>query len=156
MPIVDIAALPVADWAAPDCALFMWVYQPMLREAFTLFDSWGFTFKTVAYVWFKISGGQDRLFYGSEDVVKGLGYHTRAGTEQVWLATRGKGYERISMGEGQAIFAPRREHSRKPDQVAESIVRLAGDLPRLEMFARSPRKGWDVWGNETEKFVGEA
>jgi N6-adenosine-specific RNA methylase IME4 len=152
MSIADIAALPIADMAADDCALFMWVYQPMLREAFTLFEAWGFTFKTVAYFWVKISGGQDRLFYGNEDVLKGLGYHTRTGAEQVWLATRGKGYERISKGEGQVVFAPRREHSRKPDEIAESIVRLCGDIPRIELFARARRAGWDAFGNETEKF----
>jgi N6-adenosine-specific RNA methylase IME4 len=152
MSISDIAALPVESWAADDCVLFMWVYQPMLREAFTLFDAWGFTFKTVAYFWVKITGGQDRLFYAVEDVRKGLGYHTRAGAEQCWLATRGKGYSRLSKGEGQVLFSPPRQHSRKPDEIAESIVRLVGDVPRLEMFARAPRPGWSVWGNETEKF----
>lgn len=156
MPIDDIRALPVTDWAAENAALFLWVYQPMLREAFTLFDAWGFTFKTVAYVWVKITGGQDRLFYGQEDVRKGLGYHTRAGTEQVWLATRGKGYERLSKGESQVVFSPLREHSRKPDEIAESIVRLVGDVPRLEMFARTRRQGWEAWGNEADKFAGAA
>ena len=156
MTIAEMAALPVASWAERDAALFLWGYQPMLREAFTLIDAWGFTYKTVAYVWVKITGGQDRLFYAQDDVRKGLGYHTRASTEQVWLATRGEGYERLSKGEPQAVFAPLREHSRKPDEVAESTVRLVGDVPRLEMFARTRRAGWDCWGNETDKFAGVA
>lgn len=156
MDIAEIAKLPVSKWAADDAALFLWPYQPMLKDAFTLIEAWGFTFKTVAYFWVKITGRQDRLFYANEDVRKGLGYHTRAGAEQCWLATRGDGYERISKGEGQVIFAPVREHSRKPDEIAESIVRLTGDVPRLEMFARTKRPGWDVFGNETEKFAEAA
>ena len=52
------------------------------------------------------------------------------------------------------MFAPRREHSRKPDEVADAIVRLCGDLPRIELFARTRRPGWDAWGNEVDKFGG--
>lgn len=156
MSLDDICALPVADWAAKDAALFIWVVQPMLREAVRVIDSWGFTLKTVAYCWVKIKGEQDRLFYAGEDVRMGLGYHTRAGMEQCWLATRGDGYERLSQGEAQVMFAPLREHSRKPDEIADSIVRLVGDVPRLEMFARTVRPGWSAFGNETTKFAATA
>ena len=45
-----------------------------------------------------------------------------------------------------------REHIRKPDAIREEIVRLCGDVPRIELFARSSAPGWDVWGNEVEKF----
>lgn len=152
MDLDALERLPVADWAAPDCALFLWVVQSMLPEALQLIGVWGFEFKTVAYAWVKIKGGQPRLYYEQGDAGMGMGYHTRAGFEQCWLATRGKGYSRISKGEPQVIFAPRREHSRKPDEIAESIVRLCGDLPRLEMFARTRRPGWAVFGNETDKF----
>lgn len=152
MSMRDLASLPVESIAADDAALFMWVYQPMLPQALDLIRDWGFEFKTVAYVWVKILGKQDRLFYAGEDVRNGLGYPTRAGMEMVWLATRGKGYSRLSKSEAQVIFAPLREHSRKPDEIADSIVRLTGDVPRLEMFARTKRPGWQVWGNETDKF----
>jgi len=157
MSMEDIKRLPVGALAADDAVLFLWVYQPMLREAFELIDAWGFTYKTVGYFWFKLTGGQDRLFYSDRDLALGLGYHTRTGgCEQCWLATRGDGYERISKGERQTIFAPVREHSRKPDEVAESIVRLVGDVPRIELFARSRRPGWEVWGNQTDRFSGIA
>lgn len=152
MSLEEIAALPVSDWAAEDAALFLWVVQPMLPEAMQLIGAWHFEFKSVAFAWVKTNGKQDRLFYAGGDVRMGLGYHTRAGFEQCWLATRGKGYQRLSKGEPQVVFAPRREHSRKPDEIADSIVRLVGDVPRLEMFARTRRPGWDVYGNETGKF----
>ena len=152
MAAEDIAALPVASIAADGAALFLWVVQPLLPQALELIARWGFVFKTVAFAWVKIKGKQDRLFYAGDDVRLGLGYHTRAGFEQCWLATRGDGYERMVRGEPQVVFAPLREHSRKPDEIAEAIVRLAGDVPRIELFARTGRLGWDAWGNETEKF----
>jgi N6-adenosine-specific RNA methylase IME4 len=144
--------LDVASIAEDDAALLMWVYQPMLPDALQLIEAWGFEFKTVAYYWFKVNGGQGRLFYGDADIKKGLGYYTRAGCEQCWLATRGKPLTRDSKSEGQVIFAPRRQHSRKPDEVAESIVNMFGDVSRIELFARTKRLGWDHYGNETQKF----
>jgi N6-adenosine-specific RNA methylase IME4 len=152
MDAAALRALPVREIAAKDCALFLWVVQPQLPEAMALIDAWGFTYKTVAYCWVKNKGKQDRLFYAQEDVRLGLGYHTRSGMEQCWLATRGKGYARISQREAQVVFSPLREHSRKPDEIASSIEALTGDVPRLEMFARTARPGWDCFGNETGKF----
>lgn len=153
MEIDEIKALPVAAIAADDAALFLWVVQPMLPQALDLVAAWGFTFKTVAFAWVKIKGKQDRLFYTGADVRLGLGYHTRSGFEQCWLATRGDGYERLTKGEPQVVFSPLREHSRKPDEIADAITRLCGG-PRIELFARSRRPGFDAWGTEITKFGG--
>jgi N6-adenosine-specific RNA methylase IME4 len=46
------------------------------------------------------------------------------------------------------ITAPRREHSRKPDEAYEMIERMYPDLPKIELFARQARLGWAAWGNE--------
>jgi N6-adenosine-specific RNA methylase IME4 len=147
MSLKDICALPVADIAAEDAALFLWVVQPMLPEAMRVIEAWGFEFRTVAFVWVKMPASwtpdqariQPRL---------GLGYHTRSGAEQCWLAIRGKGYKRVKQGVEQVLHAPIREHSRKPDEIAQRIVELTGDLPRIELFARHRRPGWDAWGNQ--------
>ena len=56
----------------------------------------------------------------------------------------------ISNKVSSAILAPRREHSRKPDEVRERIVELFGDIPRVELFARQKVAGWDSWGNEVK------
>lgn len=154
MPLDEIMAMPVREISDPDAALFLWVYQPMLPQAMALIEAWGFELKTVAFIWVKTNGapGQDRLFWDQADCRKGLGYHTRAGTEQVWLATRGRGYDRLDKGVGQTVFAAPREHSRKPDVIATLIDRIVGDVPKLEMFGRVERKGWDVLGNEVGKF----
>jgi N6-adenosine-specific RNA methylase IME4 len=152
MSVDDICALPIGEMFDDDAAIFVWVVQSMLPEALQVISAWGFTFKTVAFAWVKIKGKQDRLFYAGDDVKIGMGYHTRAGFEQCWLATRGKGYERLSKGEPQVVFSPLREHSRKPDEIADAIVRLCGDVPRIECFARTKRHGWAAFGNQIGKF----
>jgi hypothetical protein len=42
-------------------------------------------------------------------------------------------------------------HSEKPIIVYEFIEQMYPDLPKIELFARSRRTGWDVWGNEVEQ-----
>ena len=148
-----LKALPIGELMAPDAALFCWVVQPMLPEALEVLAAWGFSFRTVAFVWIKMpaSWNEQQLPLRIRPRM-GLGYHTRSGSEQCWLAIRGRGYKRQSMGIEQVVFAPVREHSRKPDEVANRIARLVGDVPRIELFARERRPGWTVWGNETGKF----
>jgi N6-adenosine-specific RNA methylase IME4 len=46
------------------------------------------------------------------------------------------------------IDAPRREHSRKPDEAYELIERMYPELPKIELFARQAGPGWAAWGNE--------
>ena len=60
----DICALPVAEIADEDCALFIWATMPKLKDAFAVIDAWGFKFKTAAFVWIKLNPNSDRLFWG--------------------------------------------------------------------------------------------
>ena len=82
---------------------------------------------------------------------KGPGYWTRANTETCILATKGKP-KRVSGNVDRLVVSERREHSRKPDRIRNDIVKLCGDLPRIELFARESFPGWDVWGNEVTKW----
>lgn len=153
MPAHQIRALPVEAMASQNCALFLWVIQSNIPEAVKLIDAWGFTFKTVAFYWVKLKGKDTRLFYEGSDVKMGMGFHTRSGAEQCWLATRGSGYRRLTKREPQVIFAPLREHSRKPDEAAEAIVRLCGNVPRAELFSRTQRPGWSQeFSDQPDKF----
>lgn len=133
----DLAMLPVREIAAPNCALFMWVVGSHLEHAIDIAHVWGFNFKTTGFVWRKPSIG--------------MGYWTRKRTETCLLFTRGKP-KRISAGVDELIEAPRREHSRKPDEQYERIERLVAG-PYVELFARQARPGWDAWGNEVDKFA---
>ena len=53
MSIEEICALPVADLAAKDSALFLWATFPQLNEAFRVMEAWGFQYKTLAFLWLK-------------------------------------------------------------------------------------------------------
>tara|TARA_R110002020_G_scaffold33980_2_gene103144 strand:+ start:4726 stop:5286 length:561 start_codon:yes stop_codon:yes gene_type:complete len=151
MNLNDVKALPVGKLAEPDCALFIWATDPLLQEAFDVIKAWGFTYKTVAFVWAKLNRNAPSLMFTEQDFFTGMGYWTRANSELCLLATKGKP-KRHSASVRRLVIDHRREHSRKPDSVANRIVQLMGDVPRIELFARDKKIGWDVWGNETEKF----
>lgn len=154
MTLEQMAALPVGDIAAKDCALFMWVVGSHLEESFALARAWGFTFKTDAFYWLKqklIGANQIDLFTGDiAELRMGFGYWTRKQVEPCLLFTRGNP-ARQAKGVRQAIVEPRREHSRKPDAQYERIEALVAG-PRIELFARQQRPGWECWGNQTDKF----
>lgn len=151
MPKETIAALPVSELAAENCTLFIWVVWPCLEEAMALIPKWGFTYKTCAFSWMKANAGQIEMFRDDISAQVGLGYWTRANSEVCLLATRGSP-KRLNADVRQGIIEPRREHSRKPDCVHERIQRLVAG-PYCELFARAKRPGWDVWGNQTDKFT---
>lgn len=138
-------ALPVASIAADDCVLFLWATYPNLPDAFRVIDSWGFTYKTVAFTWIKTNKDGTPFM--------GLGYWTRANAEVCLLATRGRP-KRKARDVPQVIISRRREHSRKPDEQYEHIMRLV-DGPYIELFARYPWPGWAGWGLEYPNKEGE-
>ena len=142
MRIEELCALPVAEIADRDCALFLWATFPQLPEALRLIQAWGFMYKTVAFVWLKQNRKALTWFYG-------LGFWTRSNAEICLLATKGHP-KRQSAGIHQLVISPVEQHSKKPDEVREKIAALMGDVPRIELFARQQTPGWDVWGNEVE------
>ncbi|KKK55097.1 hypothetical protein LCGC14_3077990, partial [marine sediment metagenome] len=163
IPFEQVCALPVRDLAASDCALLLWVTDPMLPRALELVKAWGFCYKTVGFYWMKLNknvgsylteppyrGPSAALWFSEKDLFTGLGYWTRANPEQCLLATRGHP-RRLARDVPRLVVAPRREHSRKPDEVRRRIERLLPG-PYLELFARERAPGWDAWGDEVEKF----
>lgn len=136
MSLDDIKAIPVATVAAKDCLLFMWTVSHLQAAAFDVAAAWGFKPVSIAFIWDK-----SRM---------GMGYWTRQEAEVCHLFKRGKP-RRLSRGVRQIIKAPRREHSRKPDEQYERIERLV-DGPYLELFARQAWPDWQAWGNQTGKF----
>ena len=145
MGIDELCTLPVSDLAAPDSVLFLWATFPQLPEALRLIKAWGFTYKSVAFVWLKKNRKSEGWFYG-------LGFWTRGNAEICLLATRGHP-KRQAANVHQFIISPIQEHSRKPEEARDKIVALMGDVPRVELFARQSPPGWDVWGNEVESTI---
>lgn len=145
MDLDAIKALPIDRIAAADCLLAMWWVPPMPTEALAVVDAWGFTFKTMkGFTWHKLTKHGKSLM--------GMGNWTRANTEDCLIATRGKP-ERRSAGVRQFIQAQHRGHSVKPDEVRDRLVDLVGDVPRIELFARSHAPGWDAWGDEVSSNI---
>lgn len=148
MSIDQIKDLPVRHLANGDCACFLWVTDPLLDRGIEVLKAWGFTYKTVAFTWAK----RTKLDTGWHI---GTGYTTRSNPEMCLLGMMGS-LPRRSASVRQLVVEPIREHSRKPDRIPDDIVKLYGDLPRIELFARTSRPGWSAWGNETGKFEADA
>ena len=145
MSLDDICRMDVPSLSAPSATLFMWATMPQLPAAFQVMEWWGFTYKTVAFVWVKTYPKAGTHFMG-------MGSWTRANAEVVLLGVRGKP-KRISASVRQVVVAPIERHSKKPDIFRDKILELMGDRPRLEMFARQASEGWDLFGNEVESDV---
>jgi N6-adenosine-specific RNA methylase IME4 len=138
-----IKALAVGNLAADDCALLLWAVWPELDGALEVITAWGFEYQTAGFVWVKQNPSGEGLFTG-------MGYHTRANTEPCLLATRGSP-QRLAADVHQVVMAPVGRHSKKPTEVYSRIQRLYPG-PYLELFARQPRDGWTVWGNEVDNY----
>jgi N6-adenosine-specific RNA methylase IME4 len=145
MKAETICDLPVLRICQKDCLLFLWATFPKLPEALRVIKAWGFTYKSVAFVWLKQNRKADTWYYG-------LGFWTRGNAEICLLATRGHP-KRQSKAVHQFIISHIEGHSKKPDVARDKIVQLAGDLPRIELFARERTPGWDVWGNEVDSDI---
>jgi N6-adenosine-specific RNA methylase IME4 len=120
--------------AAKDSALALWAVPCMLPQALEVMGAWGFMHKTSA-VWIKPSIG--------------LGYWWRGQHELLLLGTRGRmRAPPPALRFPSVIFAPRRRHSEKPDEVAAMLEQMFPDVRRLEMFARVRRPNWESWGDQ--------
>lgn len=142
MSVEDICHLPVASIADDNCCLFLWTTAPCLQEAIEVVKAWGFVYKTKAFCWVK----QNKISMG---LFTGMGYWTRSNTEDCWLATRGHP-KRIDASIHQVIMSPVMEHSHKPSITRDLIVKLCGNLPRIELFARQKVAGWDCLGYDID------
>jgi N6-adenosine-specific RNA methylase IME4/ParB-like chromosome segregation protein Spo0J len=136
MKLEEICSLPVADIATDDAVLFLWATAPHLQQSFDVLAALGFEYKTNA-VWVKHA--------------QGLGFFVRGQRELLLIATRGDIPCPLPENRPPSVIeAPRREHSRKPDEAYELIERMYPDLPKIELFARGQRSGWSVWGNQAD------
>ena len=152
MNVNDICNLPIQSISDPDCKLFLWATPPCLPESLQVIAAWGFEYKTTVFAWVKTNKRQNQLSFVPDDFIDrfyGIGHWTASNIELCLGALKPNGrLNRQSKSISQIILAPRREHSRKPDEVRNKIVELCGDLPRIELFARQQAEGWTSWGNE--------
>ena len=136
MTLDRIKAMPISDLAEENAHCWLWVTNATLEAGFDVLRAWGFTPRSI-YTWVK-----PRL---------GLGVYLRNCTEHLLLGTRGKAPIQFK-GQMNWGFMPLQDHSHKPEEVYDIIERCS-EGNYLELFARRPRHGWDIWGNEVASDV---
>ena len=146
MKINEVKSLPIWTIADQNCFLFMWGSWALLPQCLDVIKAWGFEYKTLGFLWTKKNKTKGGFKIG-------MGNYVRANSEYCLMAVRGKP-KVISHKVTQIIDTPVRKHSQKPDIVRSKIIQLCGDLPRIELFARTKVHGWDVIGND-EKLQNE-
>jgi N6-adenosine-specific RNA methylase IME4 len=147
-----ISSFPWSDLMAKRCVIFVWVTAPLMfnvqaRCIRRWEENHGLVYQGMPYVWVKTkkdgapmgaSGPRPRLVKPVTEFVVALSN-----------VKKGRPFDLLTESQSQTIFAPRRGHSRKPDEVATRIVELLGDRPRIELFARGASlPGWDQHGDE--------
>ena len=148
MSIPDICSIPVSNWISKEAILLLWVPSWRIAWGLEVCEAWGFEYRTVGFCWVKTSV--------TGAVMSGVGFWTRQTVELCLLGAKGAPKKTTKPGARtanveQLIFAPRREHARKPNEIYDRIEQLQNG-PYLELFARQRRRNWTSWGNEIGKF----
>jgi len=134
MPLAEIKAMPISDWAHGDSILWLWTTNAFMREAFQCLDAWGFEQKTIL-TWVKHK--------------MGTGDWLRGKTEHCLLAVRGKPTVLLT-NQTTVLTAPSGKHSEKPQQFYDFVEKLCPGS-KLDVFARQKRKGWKSHGIEVSR-----
>lgn len=133
MPLSDICAIPVREWAEDNSVLFLWVTSPILEEAFQVIRAWGFKYKA-SFVWDKVNHN--------------MGHYNSVRHEFLLICVRGSCQPDVRKLFDSVQSIERTEHSKKPDEFYGIIETLYTHGGRLEMFSRRPRDGWKGYGNQ--------
>lgn len=143
MTLDDIKALPVESIAGDKCHLYLWVPNALLPDGLAVMEAWGFEYKG-NIVWEKVRKD------GQPDG-RGVGFYFRNVTELLLFGIKKKSSPNRTLDPARSqvnlIRAMKREHSRKPDEIIPIIEACSGG-PRIELFARGDREGWDMWGDQ--------
>ncbi len=139
MAIEEIKALNVADLADGNCELYLWATQKYLPDAFEVLKAWGFKYcQTLTWCKTPMGLGQGGIFCPT--------------TEFILLGRKGKMPKVKRINTTWWNIKRTKIHSKKPEYF-QDLIETVTDEPRLEMFARRKRTGWDVWGNEVESDI---
>jgi len=136
---------------APSAHLYLWFTNSFIEEAMQVAEAWGFEQKTII-TWLKVTDEPEGLPHERDKSPPvneriGMGHYLRNCTEHMLFCTKGnKATDRNDVPN--YILAERTEHSAKPAKAYRLAEELSDAPPRLELFSRDPRPGWDVWGDE--------
>lgn len=137
MSIEQIKELPILKWANPNgCHVYLWTTHKFLPIAFEVFEKWEVNYECLL-TWVKNVGFTPfSWMYSTEHSLFG-----RIGNLPL-----------LKKGERLDFKAKVREHSRKPDEFYDKI-KIVSPEPRLDLFSREKRSGFDQYGDEINKFV---
>lgn len=137
MSLNEIKSFPIFDFANNGSHIYLWATQKFLRSAFDVFDSWNVRFHWMI-IWIKPSG------------IATTGYQNCL--QYCLLGIFGKPMQKfLKLGKINYVKAFNREHSRKPDEFYKLVEEMS-PLPRIDIFSREKRDGFDQWGDEINKF----
>ena len=142
MTLNDIRALPVKHLAKPDCVLWLWATAPLLPQAISIMESWGFRYVTCGS-WAKRTR-KGKLRWGT-------GYRFRSTSEPILIGIRGK--PKTARNIPSHIDGLAREHSRKPEEAYAYAERMMIGARRADVFARQARPGWEAFGDQVDRFL---
>ena len=132
----ELKDFPLPSFSGDDCHLYLWTTQKHLPLALRLAEHWGFKYQCLL-TWVKNVGFTP--------------YSWMYTTEHVLFCTKGN-LPLLEQGRRIDFSAKRREHSRKPDEFYD-LVRDVSPGPRLDVFSREKRDGFEQYGYEVEKYV---
>ncbi len=141
----SICNIDVGSVAAKNAHLYLWVPNAMLPDGLRVMESWGFRYiSNIIWAKRRIDGGPDG---------RGVGFYFRNVTEIILFGVRGS-MRTLPPARSQVniIESRKREHSRKPDEQYD-LIESCSPGPFLELFARHPREGWILWGDEADEDV---
>lgn len=141
----EIMNLPIKHIADENSFLFLWATDSRIPIVKDIMSAWGFKYNSLAFVWNKVSKYKEGV------VRTTLTPYTRRSCEYCFMGTRGNTKGMVKdhyVLQYLAWASETRKHSVKPEEVMSRIVRLCGDVPRVELFSRKNTDGWDVWGDE--------
>ncbi len=143
MPVTDIKAMSVSEISGEKAHLYLWVPNAMLPDGLAVMDAWGFEYKG-NIVWEKVRKD------GNPDG-RGDGFYFRNVTELLLFGIKKNSAPNRTLQPARSqvnlIRTMKREHSRKPDEIIP-IIESCSQGPRIELFARGVRDGWDMWGDQ--------
>lgn len=144
MPMEQILSLPVGEVAADNAHLYLWVTNAFMDEGHDVVRAWGFEPKSIV-TWVKMQHG-----YPPQVSMK-MGFYFRGATEHAIFGVRGSLRPPAGVALPTAFLWERLpQHSSKPHEFYREVAEVMSPGPRLEMFARGPRHGWTVWGDQIE------
>ena len=146
MPNEGIWELDIRSRLNRPGVVFLWATGPKLDVAMTALYRWNLHYRGVAFVWVKTrkNGVPIKAQGVRPSIVKPI-------TEMVLVGSTSKVGRPLPLADEsicQTVFAPKRGHSQKPEEVQDRIERMYPDATKLEMFARRHRPGWSCEGLE--------